>query len=138
MDTVSIVSRDSFYADNPGAKRRRGARMQYWYTRDAAGNLIRIETERRIKSTRYHNTFYLRDGQLYCAEELIAEEAGNGEALSAWSASFVFEKSKLVALSSLGHGKSETDDWNPEAYVPHAFFWAVRSVVLHLQRTLRD
>jgi len=67
--------------------------------------------------TKYSETYYLQNNQLIRAaesEDYYSGKDENSEWLTAWSGNYYFENRKLVFLSTNGHGKSETDDWEPE------------------------
>ena len=76
--------------------------------------LARIMITYTIDSTDYTEKYYLKDGFLIYAYEGIYE-------YSAWSGGFYFSKGKLIDHVTLGHGKSETDDWDPEKEILQRF-----------------
>ena len=69
--------------------------------------LARIIINYTIDSTDYTEEYYLKDGFLIYAYEGIVK-------YTAWSGGFYFSKGKLIHHVTLGHGKSESDDWDPE------------------------
>lgn len=69
--------------------------------------LARIIINYTVDSTDYTEKYYLKDGFLIYAYEGIVEYTG-------WSGGFYFSNGKLIDHVTLGHGKSETDDWDPE------------------------
>ena len=78
--------------------------------------LARIIISYTIDSTDYTEEYYFKDGFLIFAYEkeiLSAPYLGIDE-YSAWTGEFYFSKGKLIDHVTLGHGKSEIDDWDPE------------------------
>ena len=69
-----------------------------------------------IDSMRYSEKYYFKNGSLiyaYESEILYSPFWGQIE-YSIWSGDFYFSKGKLIDHVTLGHGKSELDDWDPE------------------------
>ena len=78
--------------------------------------LSRIIINYKVDSTDYTEEYYFRDGALiYASEKEIRyfPSLGPNEYV-AWSGSFYFSKQKLIDHVTLGHGKSESEDWDPE------------------------
>jgi hypothetical protein len=57
---------------------------------------------------------------LLLAEETILD-IYNGKDSISWLGTYLFEKGKLKDYYTNGHGKSETDDWDPEKEVLYNF-----------------
>jgi len=78
--------------------------------------LARIIINYTIDSTDYTEKYYLKDGLLiYADENEVSRYPSLGsDGYSLWGGGFYFSKGKLIAHVTLGHGKSETDDWDPE------------------------
>ena len=78
--------------------------------------LIRIIINYTIDSSAYTEEYYFKDGFLiYAYEEEISNFPSLGKnEYSAWSGGFYFSKGKLIDHVTLGHGKSESDEWDPE------------------------
>lgn len=69
------------------------------------------------RNTQYSQHYFLQNEQLIYVEENEEYYTGNGEnqtLVTGWSGYYYFENRKLVHLMTNGHGKSETDDWQPE------------------------
>ena len=78
--------------------------------------LARIIINYTIDSTGYTEEYYFKDGFLIFAYEkeiLSAPYLGIDE-YSAWTGEFYFSKGKLIDHVTRGHGKSESDEWDPE------------------------
>jgi hypothetical protein len=79
----------------------------------------RIIIDYKIDSTIYSERYYLKNGSLIyaCENEIMYfPSLGPGE-FQGWSGSFYFLKDKLIDHVTLGHGRSESDDWDPEKEV---------------------
>ncbi len=66
------------------------------------------------KAVLYEEVYYEQNGELIYAEESIKHMPFNHYTLLSWTCQFYTKKGKLVSLMSLGHGKTEDDEWNPE------------------------
>ncbi len=79
-------------------------------------NLSGITISYTIDSTAYNEKYYLKDGGLiyaYESEIFFSLPAGIDQGTK-WAGDFYFSKGKLIDYVTLGHGKSELDDWDPE------------------------
>lgn len=59
--------------------------------------------------------FYQNYNELIYARESIMEMPVNHFVILPWACNFYFNKGKLVTYESIGHGKTETDEWEPES-----------------------
>ncbi|PCI02827.1 MAG: hypothetical protein COB81_04785 [Flavobacteriaceae bacterium] len=62
----------------------------------------------------YEEVYYEQNGELIYAEESIKYMPINHYVLQPWTCQFYVKKGKLISLMSLGHGKTEDDEWNPK------------------------
>jgi hypothetical protein len=65
-------------------------------------------------SIAYSEKYYFKDGSLIYAYEreiFFLESIDDG---TTWAGEFYFSKGKLIDHITLGHGKSESDEWDPE------------------------
>ena len=70
----------------------------------------------RYNSTAYSEKYYFKEGSLIYAYESIVfflPDLGIDQG-TMWAGDFYFAKGKLIDHVTLGHGKSEKDDWDPE------------------------
>jgi len=51
-----------------------------------------------------------------------------------WGGNYYFSKGKLVDLITLGHGKSETDEWNPQLEVLANYQAAKNDIIRHKKK----
>lgn len=88
---------------------------EQWLYFDSKG-LSRITISYTIDSTAYYEKYYLKDGALiyaYDSEIFFSPTAGIDQGTK-WAGDFYFLKGKLFNHVTLGHGRSELDDWDPE------------------------
>jgi len=78
--------------------------------------LARIIMNYTIDSTNYSEEYYFKDGFLIYAyeKEILSAPSLKIDEYSAWTGEFYFSKGKLIDHVTRGHGKSESDDWDPE------------------------
>ncbi len=61
-----------------------------------------------------HSTeiYYIKNNKLIYAKEAIVEYYKEGKSI--WNCEYYTKNGKILATMSLGHGKTESDDWQPE------------------------
>ena len=70
-----------------------------------------------IDSTDYNEEYYFDKEQLiFSAEKELYHFPSSKDSIG-WSALYYFYHNTLIDYETLGHGKSEMDDWNPEKEV---------------------
>jgi hypothetical protein len=79
---------------------------------DNGKRIIQIESHE--KTDFYEEVYFEKNGELIYAEESIKYMPLNSYILQTWTCQFYAKKGKLISLMSLGHGKTEDDEWNPE------------------------
>lgn len=79
---------------------------------DQENRIIKIDSHE--EQTLYQEVYYEQNRELIYAEESIKYMPINHYVLQTWTCQFYAEKGKLVSLMSLGHGKTEDNEWNPE------------------------
>jgi len=96
--------------------------ISYQY-RESSKGYVKISRQFSHKNDTIHQDFYLKDGSLIYAHEIITSYfTNNGKTDSiGWSGGFYFAKGKLIDCITHGHGKSEMDSWNPEKDMLTAF-----------------
>ncbi len=103
-------------------------RISYEY-QTQKGQIIKIERRYAHREDSITQTFYLKTGQLIYSVERIVSHYGNDSIV--WSGKFYFSKGKLIDHRTLGHGKSETDNWDPETDLKMALFESRRDIARH-------
>jgi hypothetical protein len=68
----------------------------------------------------FEEEFFIRNGEpVFAYEKETATK--DGEVIHEWSGEYYFEDGKIFDIETLGHGKSETDDWEPEKEIPKLY-----------------
>ncbi len=91
----------------------------YYHYQTRHGSIVKIERRFKLHNNSTVQTFYFKTTQLIYATELITSYYGdrNKPDSMVWGGNYYFIKNKLVDFLTLGHGKSETDEWNPQQEV---------------------
>ena len=77
------------------------------------GNRI-ITIDSHKKDTYYQEIYFEKNGELIYAKETENYIPKNHFTQMAWNCEFYAKNGKLIALMSLGHGKTEDEEWNPD------------------------
>ncbi|WP_130736514.1 hypothetical protein [Flavobacterium sp. J27] len=77
------------------------------------GNRI-ITIESHEKETYFQEIYFEKNGKLIYAKETENYIPRNHFTQISWNCEFYTENGKLITLISLGHGKTENEEWNPE------------------------
>ncbi len=93
------------------------AKTEFWKVCNLEnGNRI-IQIESHSGQTFYQEIYFEKEGQLCYAKETENFMPLNSFTQVAWNCEFYFEKGELATYISLGHGKTENDEWNPESII---------------------
>lgn len=89
-------------------------KTEFWSicTTDNGKRIIQIHSH--DETAFYKEVYFEQNDELIYAEESINYMPINYYVLQSWTCQFYAENGKLVSLMSLGHGKTENDEWNPE------------------------
>ncbi len=87
---------------------------EFWNICDLKNNKRIITIESYKGNTYYQEIYFVKKGDLVYAKETENYMPKNHFTQMAWNCEFYVEKRELIALMSLGHGKTEDDNWNPE------------------------
>ena len=77
------------------------------------GNRI-IKIESHEKETYYQEIYFEKNGELVYAKETENYMPKNHFTQMSWNCEFYAKNGELIALISLGHGKTEDEEWNPD------------------------
>ncbi|WP_298516124.1 hypothetical protein [uncultured Kordia sp.] len=110
-DYIAELSKCS---QNTNAVTNFNGKTEFWEIceTDQGKRILKIESHK--KTELYEEVYYEQNGELIYAEESIKYMPINHHVLQTWTCQFYIEKGKLVSLMSLGHGKTENENWNPE------------------------
>ena len=129
QQTDSIVKR----LDTLEGKSERFRWMLGYYEYKTVDNVI-VKIYHRYKSgpAKIEKTFYAdKNGLIYSTEKKITFY---GPDSIGWAGQYYFEQKKLKYYQTLGHGKSETEEWKPEKEVPEDYQKAIDLISRHKQK----
>jgi hypothetical protein len=101
---------------------------------------LRINRQFFLKNDSIQQTFYFKGGELIFATEVIISYFDDGKTTDSisWSGEYYFDKSKLIDYTTLGHGKSELDSWNPEVEILEALQESKRDIARYKRKKNGD
>lgn len=89
-------------------------KTELWYICDLEnGNRI-FKIESHKNNTYYQEIYFEKNGNLIYAKETENHMPKNHFTQIAWNCKFYAKNGKLISLISLGHGKTENANWNPD------------------------
>ena len=89
-------------------------KLEFWRICETDNGKRLIQIDSHDKTVLYEEVYFEQNGELIYAEESIKYMPINHFVLQPWTCQFYADNGKLVSLMSLGHGKTEDDQWNPE------------------------
>ncbi|MDG4717354.1 hypothetical protein, partial [Winogradskyella marincola] len=89
-------------------------KTEFWRICENENGKRIIQIDSHQETVLYEEVYYEQNGELIYAEESIKYMPINHYTLQPWTCQFYAENGKLISLMSLGHGKTEDDEWNPE------------------------
>ncbi len=72
-----------------------------------------LEIESHENGIYYKEIYYSKKNNLMYAKDLVRYIPSNSTENSVWECEFFLKNGKLYSEESLGHGKTERDDWDP-------------------------
>lgn len=89
-------------------------KAEFWRICDLKNGYRIISIESHKGSVYYQEIYFEKNGDLIFAKETENYMPKNHFIQMAWNCEFYAENGKLISLISLGHGKTEDEEWNPE------------------------
>ena len=89
-------------------------KLEFWRICETENGKRIIQINSYEKDSLYEEIYFEKNGELIYAEESIKYLPKNHFAIQPWTCQFYTEKGKIISLMSLGHGKTEDDEWKPE------------------------
>lgn len=90
------------------------AKTEFWKICSDDKNLRILQIESYEKDILYKEVYFEQNGELVYAEEWMEQMPANHYILNRWMCKFYMKTGKLSSIASMGHGKTENEDWNPE------------------------
>ena len=118
VDAINADKANAAFSFNITAMKKVYHKIYYQY-QTRHNQIVKIERRFKFQNDSTLQTFYFKNAQLIYATEHITSYYGekNKPDSMVWGGNYYFVKNKLVDLVTLGHGKSETDEWNPQQEV---------------------
>jgi hypothetical protein len=104
--------------------------IQYTFIETSKG-YVKITRQFSRKNVITFQSFFLKSGDLIYAIETTFYDSNKNSDSVKWSGKFYFSKGKLIDYITLGHGKSELEDWDPEQGILMAFQESKRDISRH-------
>jgi len=77
----------------------------------------------------YTDYFLLRNGEkIYASQSIVSKNKSDPEDIGGWSVQFWINKNKILHITSLGHGKTEDEDWDFEKELKENFNYMLEKV----------
>lgn len=90
-------------------------KTEFWRICNLDENRQIIKIESHKENTYYEEVYFEKNGGLVYAKETEYDMPKNYFIQQAWNCEFYINNGELVSLMSLGHGKTESDDWDPNS-----------------------
>ena len=95
--------------------------------------IVKISREWKEDRDNYTDTFtdyfLVRNGEkIYATQSIIYTNTSDAEDIGGWSCTFWIDKNKVIDMTSLGHGKTESDDWDYEMELKNNFNYMLKTV----------
>jgi hypothetical protein len=92
--------------------------------------IVKISRQFSYKNDSISQTFYLQKDKLIYATEKIVSHYKNDNVVDSitWGGSFYFLEGKLIYHNTLGHGKSEDENWDPQKTMLRAYEESKRDI----------
>jgi hypothetical protein len=120
IDTiVNAVARNK-HANHSSFIKKINKKTLYYYSYIAdATNVLMISLSFRNGNDKVERVFYLHHNKLiYSTESIVSYyTTANVTDSIGWGGAYYFSNNKLISIVTLGHGKSETDNWDPQTEV---------------------
>lgn len=103
---------------------------KYW---KKGNDIVKISREWRENNGNYQETytdyFLLKDGKrIYASQSIINRHKANTDEVYGWSCLFWIKNNRVFHLTSLGHGKTEADEWDYEKELQENFDYMMKQV----------
>lgn len=114
-------------------KNRKRADYQYDLK---AGKTVRISREWKSRHDNWEETnideFFLLNGKyIYARQSITDVDINDRKNISGWSFRMWIENGQVIYMTSLGHGKTESDDWNYKKELEDNFNFMMKTIKKH-------
>jgi hypothetical protein len=123
IDRLSKTNNRLFTKDKLTGHKKYKETWQYFDNKVSSRIVIDYTIDSAEYSVACTEKYYFKDGSLICAyeSEIVFSPAEGIDQGTKWAGDFYFSKGKLVDHVTIGHGNSESDDWDPEREILQKF-----------------
>ena len=116
IDKLSRANSKSFTKEKLIGHKKVKEQWRVFDNKEFSRIIIQYTTDSAGQSVAYTEKYYLKNGSLIYAfeSEVFFPTGENISEGTTWAGDFYFSKGKLIDHVTLGHGRSELDDWDPE------------------------
>ena len=106
---------DTKCSNEVNAITQQNGKTEFWRICNLKNENRIIKIDFHEKDKYYQEIYFEKNGELRYAKETQNYVPKNYFTQMQWNCEFYAEKGELIALISLGHGKTESDEWEPES-----------------------
>ena len=126
------IDKDSNVTEYQFKVKNKNKIVQYQYSKKG-NEIVKISREWKENNGKYIDTytdyFLLKNGEsVYANQSIVFKNNSDDEDMGGWSCTFWIHKNKVIHMTSLGHGKTETDDWDYEKELKENFNYMIEKV----------
>lgn len=127
-----IIDKDSTIVEYQFEIKNKSKIVKYKYSKKG-NEIVKIFREWKENNGNYIDTytdyFLLKNEErVYANQSIIFKNKSDEEDIGGWSCTFWLKKDKVIHMTSLGHGKTETDDWDYEKELKENFDYMLKKV----------
>lgn len=105
---------------------------KYFTYKTSNGKLVKLTYLFKNDSTKTEQIFYINNGKLiYSTEDEVLYSSKDS---SIWRGTYFFANGRLKDYETLGHGKSELDDWEPEKEMVNNYKRVRNIITAHIKQ----
>lgn len=83
----------------------------------------------------FTDEYYLKNGKpIFAYQSIYDQSIKDPDDSISWSCNFLIDGDKAIIMTSLGHGKTESDDWDYEREVKENFDFMMKTVKKHINK----
>ena len=126
------IDKDSNVTEYQFEVKNKNKIVQYQYSKKG-NKIVKISREWKENNGNYIDTytdfFLLKNAEkVYANQSIVFKNRSDEEDMGGWSCTFWIHKNKVIHMTSLGHGKTETDDWDYEKELKENFNYMIEKV----------
>lgn len=136
-----IINKDSRIVEHQFEVKSKSKIVKYKYSKKG-NEIVKMSREWNQDNGNYIDTytdyFLLKNGErVYADQSIVFNDRSNKEIMGGWSCTFWIHKNKVIHMTSLGHGKTEMDDWDYEKELKENFNYMLK-IVREKDKTIKQ